>query len=93
MIKKIVNINDINITDDFKATMPGTKKFHSKYCNFKRRNKLDDIVLDKQGNLVDGYCSYLLAKAFDIGEIEVVVRTDGDTEETKQYIHRLQSYS
>lgn len=83
MTKKIVNIKDINITDDFKATMPGIKKFHSKYCNFKRRNKLDDIVLDEQGNLVDGYCAYLLAKAFDVTEIEVIVRENDDTEKTE----------
>lgn len=84
MTKKIVNIKDINITDDFKATMPGVQKFRDKYYCFKHTGRFaDDIVLDEQGNLVDGYCSYLLAKAFDVTEVEVIVKNDDDTEKTE----------
>lgn len=84
MVRKIVNIKDINITDKFKATMPGVQKFRDKYYYFKHTGRFaNDIVLDEQGNLVDGYCSYLLAKAFDITEIEVIVRENEYTEEAK----------
>lgn len=84
MIKKIVSIKDINITDDFKATMPGVQKFRDKYYCFKHTGRFaNDIVLDEQGNLVDGYCSYLLAKAFDITKVEVIIKENEYTEEAK----------
>lgn len=84
MAKKIVSIKDINIADDFKATMPGVQKFRDKYYCFKHTGSFaNDIVLDEQGNLVDGYCSYLLAKAFDITKVEVIVRENEYTEEAK----------
>lgn len=43
----------------------------------------DKIIVDENYTLTDGYCSYLLAKAFDVTEIEVIIRTNDDTEETE----------
>lgn len=81
---KEINLNEIKITDEFKNTMPTVHKFRDKYYCFRCMKMLPDkIIVDENNTLVDGYCSYLLAKAFDITKVEVIVRENEYTEEAK----------
>lgn len=79
---KKINLNEIKITDEFKNTMPTVHKFRDKYYCFRQMKMLPDkIVIDENHTLIDGYISYLLAKAFNWNEIEVIVRINGNTVE------------
>lgn len=81
---KKIDLNEIKITDEFKNIMPTVHKFKNKYYYFRQMKMLPDkIVVDEDYTLVDGYISYLLAKAFDWAEIEVIVRTNENTDETE----------
>lgn len=81
---KTINLSEIKITDEFKATMPTVHKFRDKYYCFRQMKLLPDkIVVDENYTLLDGYISYLLAKAFDITNIEVVIKEIGHTDETE----------
>lgn len=81
---KKIDLNEIKITDEFKNTMPTVHKFRDKYYCFRCMKMLPDkIIVDENYTLIDGYISYLLAKAFDWTEIEVIVRADGNTDETE----------
>lgn len=79
---KEINLNNIKITDKFKKTMPTVHKFRDKYYCLRHTNVLPDkIIVDEDYTLVDGYISYLLAKAFGYTEVEVVIKESGNTDE------------
>lgn len=81
---KKIKLNKIKVSDGFKNTMPTVHKFSEKYHHFRDIKVLPDkIIVDKKYTLVDGYISYLLAKAFDWSEIEVIVRINGNADETE----------
>lgn len=79
-----IGLRKIKITDRFKNTMPSVQKFRDKYYCFRCMNMLPDkIIVDENYTLIDGYISYLLAKAFDWAKIEVIIRENEHTEETE----------
>lgn len=70
-----VKLSQVIISDDFKSTYPSVDKFTRKYKYFRRFHQFEEmIVIDKNGLLVDGYTSYLIAKAFGINKVHVWVR-------------------
>lgn len=56
------NLNKIEISGAFKRCPPKEEKFERKLFEFKVSGKLDPMIVDENNVLVDGYCSYLIAK-------------------------------
>ncbi|RHP24366.1 MULTISPECIES: hypothetical protein [Clostridia] len=66
-----IPIKDIVITYDFQITSPNSKKFKEKLYNFRKYGTLGKIKLNKNFELVDGYCSYLIYKKYGMGKVPV----------------------
>lgn len=66
-----IPIKDIVITYNFQLTSPNHKKFKRKLYNFKKFGALGRIEINKNFELVDGYCSYLICKKYDMGKVPV----------------------
>ena len=56
------NFDKIEISGAFKRCPPKKEKYHTKLINYIATKKLDPIIVDENNVLVDGYCSYLIAK-------------------------------
>ena len=70
---KQMKVKDINIKDSFKKTQPNRQKMKEKWFFYRGTGRLEsDIIVDKNGYLVDGYTSYLIAEADGIKKVEVV---------------------
>ena len=52
----------IKISPDFVLSPPNPEKIISKILTFFRECYLEPIIVDENYFLVDGYCSYLIAK-------------------------------
>lgn len=52
----------IKIPPDFVLSPPNPEKIISKMLTFSRECYLEPIIVDENYFLVDGYCSYLIAK-------------------------------
>ena len=73
--KNIMKLSDIKIKDEFKETPPQGWKMKLKWQYYRKNGELQSqIVVNKEGYLVDGYTSYLIAKADGLKEVEVVIR-------------------
>lgn len=66
-----IPINDVIITYDFQLTSPGRRKFARKLYEFMKFGTLGKIQLNKNFELVDGYCSYLICKMNDMNKIPI----------------------
>lgn len=66
-----IPIKDIVITYDFQLTCPNHKKFWTKVYKFNKYRTLGKIELNKNFELVDGYCSYLIFKMNNIDKVPV----------------------
>ena len=67
-----MKIDDIKIFSCFEAHPPKPEKMESKEQYFRETGCLQsEIILDGAGNLIDGYTSYLLAKAHDLASVPV----------------------
>lgn len=63
----MMKISDIKIYPCFAAHQPKAEKLERKEQYFTETGLLQSqIIIDSQGNLIDGYTSYLLAKAHGI---------------------------
>lgn len=67
MSVKYMNIKNsefykIKISPDFVLSQPRTEKIIEKMLMFFRECYLEPIIVDENYFLVDGYCSYLIAK-------------------------------
>ena len=67
MSVKYVNIKNsefykIKISPDFVLSPPRTEKIIEKMLMFFRECYLEPIIVDRNFFLVDGYCSYLIAR-------------------------------
>jgi|GEM_PF-3360089 len=71
---KTIKIKKIKITDDFKAYPPKEEKMKIKYRAYIKTGMLLPITINKKRELIDGYTQFLLAKMFDINEVEVEIR-------------------
>lgn len=52
----------IKISDNFANNPPNPEKLIHKMLVFSRESELDDIYVDENYYLLDGYCSYLIAQ-------------------------------
>ncbi|MEG0898422.1 MAG: hypothetical protein RSF40_01765 [Oscillospiraceae bacterium] len=70
-----MKLRQIVIPLEFKKTNPRPDKLINKYKHYiYRKSLMETIVVDRNGVLMDGYTSYLIAKMFDINEVQVEVR-------------------
>jgi RecJ-like exonuclease len=72
--KVYINVKDIFIRDDFKATQPSLDKVQEKLDYYKQNKKFDKyIVINKDNILQDGYINYLLCGLLNIDVVRAVV--------------------
>ncbi len=56
------NFDKIWIPKSFKESPPKLEKVIEKTLKFSRESELEDILVDEDFCLIDGYCSYLIAQ-------------------------------
>jgi hypothetical protein len=56
------NLDKVKIPDEFAKHPPKAEKIIQKMLSFNRTSELEDIIVDENFCLVDGYCSYLIAQ-------------------------------
>lgn len=81
--KKTIQLEDIIINDSFKNSIPNVKKIQDKlneYSNMKY-NFNGKITVDEHDVLSDGYITYMLAKMFDVKQLQVCISSEEKTEE------------
>ena len=66
-----IPIRDVVITYDFQLNSPNPSKFRYKEHIFKQKGLLDKIILNKNFELIDGYCSYLICKKYGVEKVPV----------------------
>lgn len=72
---KQMKIKDIKIPESFKEKQPSWWKMKERWFYYRQTGNLkSDIVVNKDGQLIDGYTSYLIAEADGIKKVQVVVR-------------------
>ena len=67
-----ISLGEIKIKEEFFAAPPKNWKYESKLRNFIKTGELSPIIIDRNYELVDGYCSYLIYKRFNVNKIPVV---------------------
>ena len=65
-------IKDIKVPAHFKASPPNPEKLIRKTAEFINEGKLEKIYVDKDFNLMDGYCSYLIATTLGYKKAKIV---------------------
>jgi hypothetical protein len=72
------NFGKIKIPQRFLHSPPRPEKLIHKMLVFARESELDDILVDENFCLVDGYCAYLIAQQVGVGfaKIKQVVGVD-----------------
>lgn len=63
---------DIVIPYKFQLHPPRPEKVIKKMLRFSRESELDVIIVDENMNLLDGYCSYLIARQVGAAFVEIV---------------------
>lgn len=66
-----IPIYEIKIKEEFLATPPKYEKYRKKEKAFVEYGELEKIVIDRNYELIDGYCSYLICKKYNIGKVPV----------------------
>lgn len=72
LIMKILgyeNINKIEIRADYKK--PREIKVQAKKAFYRKYGVLPEIILDKNNVLVDGFCSYYIARVWELKYVKV----------------------
>ena len=70
-----MKLSKIKIKDSFKKKEPKAWKMKERWEYYRETGNLySPIVVDQDGYLVDGYISYLIAKADGLKEVEVTKR-------------------
>lgn len=70
-----IKIDKIKIPNSFKRTQPKGWKMKERWEYYRCNDRFySPIVIDQTNYLVDGYISYLIAKADGLKEVEVVRR-------------------
>ena len=69
----VININDIHIQPEFFEHPPKFEKLATKYGEYVKNHRRFDkpVVLNRDFELVDGYCTYLLAKQVGMKRLAV----------------------
>ncbi len=66
------SLQDIIISEDFKNTEPAAWKMQRKADYYKRTGELpEDIVINDENVLIDGYATYLTAARYDLTHVPV----------------------
>lgn len=77
MIVRNIKLKDIKIKEDFKRTPPNKYKMKQKWIYYRKTGTLQsDIVIDKDGYLINGYTSYLIAEADGIKKLDVIIKNN-----------------
>ena len=96
-----MKISDIKIQDNFKITIPSDRKLKECREYFNKYGIIDrDIIVNKNGYLLDGYIGYLVLKENGINDVEVVSTNQSYANKTvyvfgchsgnkKEYVWRL----
>ena len=64
------NFNKIKIKQYFST--PNPEKLIKKTADFLNDGKLNAIYVDRDWNLLDGYCSYLIAKTLESRKVKIM---------------------
>lgn len=70
---KFLTLDKIKIRCDFVLSPPSPEKLIRKTAEFVNGAKLEPILIDKDYNLIDGYCSYLIAKNLNSRKYKIVM--------------------
>ena len=74
-------LHKIKLSEEFRKHPPKPEKIIAKMLKFSRESELDDILVDENFYLLDGYCSYLIAKQVGVGFVKIKqVRSVGRAE-------------
>lgn len=77
MIVRNFNLKDIKIKEYFKSKQPNKYKMKQKWNYYRKTGSLQsDIVIDKDGYLINGYTSYLIAEADGIKKLDVIIKNN-----------------
>jgi hypothetical protein len=66
------NFNEIKIPQRFLHNPPKPEKVIEKMLRFSRESELEDIIVDENMNLLDGYCSYLIAQQVGVQFVKIM---------------------
>jgi hypothetical protein len=66
-----IPIDEIKIKEEFLSHSPNYYKYKKKEKTFIKYGELGKIVVDRNYELIDGYCSYLICMKYDIGKVPV----------------------
>lgn len=73
--ERYMKLSKIKIKESFKKNQPAEWKMSLRWEYYRKTGELHSpIVVNEKGYLVDGYTSYLIAKADGLKEVEVVRR-------------------
>ena len=70
---KLLTLDKIRIRKSFAECPPTPEKLIRKTAEFLNGAKLEPILIDKDYNLIDGYCSYLIANTLNSKKFKVVM--------------------
>lgn len=72
-LKKIskYEFNKIRISQNFLENPPRPEKLIEKMLRFSRESELDDIIVNEDFYLIDGYCSYLIAQQVGVDFVSI----------------------
>lgn len=74
--RKYINISDIIAPDMFARTIPSIDKISQRIEEYKKNNSFkNEIVVDKDNNLKDGYSTYLVCKMLDVSIIKAIIES------------------
>ena len=73
---KFLTLDRIKVSTAFKESPPNPEKLIRKTAEFLNGAKLEPILIDKDLNLIDGYCSYLIAKTLQSKKYKIVMVKD-----------------
>lgn len=73
------NFDRILVPEAFRENPPKPEKIIDKMLRFSRESELEDIIVDENYHLMDGYCSYLIARqvGIEFAKIKMVVTAGG----------------
>lgn len=65
-------MNNIKVTKEFLENQPKPEKLIRKTAEFLGGAKLEPIIVDDKFTLIDGYCSYLIAKELQNNKVKII---------------------
>ena len=63
---------NIRIPQRFQHNPPKPEKVIEKMLRFSRESELENIIVDENMNLLDGYCSYLIAQQVGVQFVKIM---------------------